>query len=203
MRTSRVLHTFVVALSVFAAATPTRLAAQSSSMQKTSSRGSPATVILVRHAEKATTGGSDPSLSEAGQSRAKALAAAIADAHVTAIITTTFKRTFETAEPFGEARGVVIEKVAITGDAAAHLAAVTAAIRKHPGEVVLVVGHSNTVPSLVHALGGPKLPDLCDASYSTLFTVVPGKGSAPASVVRSRYGAPDPDGADTCTTPMR
>ena len=159
-------------------------------------QGAPAMVILVRHAEKATVGGSDPSISETGQARAKALAAAIADAHVTAIITTTFKRTFETAEPFATAHGITIEKLAVNGD-------VAAAVRKHAGEVVLVVGHSNTVPAIVNALGGPKLPDICDASYATMFTLVPAKDGKTAHVVKSKYGAADPDGAEACTQPMR
>ena len=202
MRTSRLMLAFVMAVSVPFATVPTPVVAQGVPAQSGLSQGSPALVILVRHAEKAA-GGSDPSLSESGQIRTKALAAAIADAHVTAIITTTFKRTFETAEPFAMAHGITIEKIAVGGDSPAHVMAVAAAIRKHAGEVVLVVGHSNTVPAIVNALGGPKLPDLCDASYATLFTLVPAKDGRSAQVVRTKYGAPDPDGAETCTTPMR
>ena len=193
MRTFRLVPALAVACSIIIPSAPSCALAQ----------GFPAMVILVRHAEKATVGGIDPSLSDAGQARAKALAAAIADAHVTAIITTSFKRTFETAEPFAAAAGITIEKVSVTGDAAANLAAVAAAVRKHAGEVVLVVGHSNTVPAIVNALGGPKLPDICDASYATLFTLVPSKDGKSAQVVRAKYGAADQAGAETCATPMR
>lgn len=185
MRTSRLTLAFVLTIgSTFSAAT------------QAIAQGAPAMVILVRHAEKASAGGSDPSISEVGQARAKALAAAIANANVTAIITTTFKRTFETAEPFATAHGITIEKLAVNGD-------VAAAVRKHAGEVVLVVGHSNTVPGIVTALGGPKLPDICDASYATIFTLVPAKDGKSANVVRSKYGAAEPDGADTCPLPTR
>ena len=166
-------------------------------------QGAPAMVILVRHAEKATVGGNDPALSGAGQLRAKALAQVIADAHVTAIITTTLKRTSETAEPFANAHNITIEKVGLDGGTATHVSAIAAAVRRHAGEVVLVVGHSNTVPAIVNALGGPKLADLCDASYATLFTLQPAKDGKTANVVRSKYGAADPDSAETCTTPMR
>ncbi len=161
-----------------------------------------AAVILVRHAEKATVGGSDPSLSELGQARAKALAAALADAHVTAIITTSFKRTFETADALAAALHIKIEKIAVEGGTAAHVNAIAAAVRKHAGETVLVVGHSNTVPAIVTALGGPKLPDLCDATYATLFHLVPGKDGK-ASVVRSRYGANEPEAAEACANSMK
>ncbi|MEP6781921.1 MAG: phosphoglycerate mutase family protein [Gemmatimonadaceae bacterium] len=185
MRTSCFALAFVLTISsTLAAAT------------QATAQGVPAMVILVRHAEKTTAGGSDPSISEAGHARADALAAAIADAHVTAIITTTFKRTFETAEPFALAHGITIEKLAVNGD-------VAAAVRKHAGEVVLVVGHSNTVPAIVNTLGGPKLADICDASYATMFTLVPATDGKTASVVKSRYGAADPAGAETCSQPTR
>lgn len=169
----------------------------------TYAQGGPAAVILVRHAEKATVGGADPSLSEAGQARAKALAVVLADANVTAIITTTFKRTTETADTLAAARRITHEKIAIEGATAKHVSAVAAAVGKHAGEVVLVVGHSNTIPAIVTALGGPKLPDLCDAAYATLFYLLPAKDGKPASVVRVKYGAPDPVGAESCTTSMR
>src|SRR3954451_2593383 len=57
------------------------------------------TVILVRHAERA--GGMDPDvgISDAGQCRAKTLAAMLADAGVRAIYTSEVKRTQQTAEP--------------------------------------------------------------------------------------------------------
>ena len=137
-----------------------------------SAQSAPAMVVLVRHAEKATVGGNDPSLSEVGQVRAKALATALNDAGVSAVITTTFKRTSETGDVLATARNLKLEKIAIAGTTTAHVEAIVAAVRKHPGEVVLVVGHSNTIPAIVTALGGPKLPDLCDANYATMFVML-------------------------------
>ena len=60
-------------------------------------------LFLVRHAEKATTGGNDPELSAAGQQRAEALARILKDSEITAIFTTEFKRTQETAAPTARA----------------------------------------------------------------------------------------------------
>jgi broad specificity phosphatase PhoE len=198
MRTIRRLALAILATLAVGAATACATAAHAQR-----EIGAPALVILVRHAEKATSGGSDPDLSDIGLARAKALALSLADAHVTAIVTSTFKRTFETAEPYAAAHGTAVEKVAIDGTTAQHVAAVTAAVRAHGGEVVLVVGHSNTIPAIVAALGGPKLPDICDASYGTFFILQPAKGSAPANVVRVKYGAAEPDAAERCSTSMK
>jgi hypothetical protein len=64
--------------------------------------------------------------------------------------------------------------------------------------VVLVVGHSNTVPAIVNALGGPKLPELCDASYATIFLLTPAANGLPVQLVRASYGAPDAPAAANC-----
>src|SRR6267154_5258496 len=56
-------------------------------------------VVIVRHAEKATNGGNDPDLSSAGRARAEALARILKDSGITAIFTSEFKRTQETAAP--------------------------------------------------------------------------------------------------------
>ena len=57
---------------------------------------------------------------------------------------------------------------------------------------MLVVGHSDTVPAIVRALGGPVLERLCEPTeYASLFTLVL-DGDAPASMTRSWYGRPDP-----------
>ena len=153
-------------------------------------RAQPSLVVLVRHGEKATVGGSDPSLSEAGRARAQALADAVAMTTPNAIIVTSLKRTAETAAVVAAQTGVAPTVVAIDGGGAAHVAAVAAAVRRATG-VVLVVGHSNTVPAIVTALGGPKLPDLCDASYATLFVLTPGAPGTAAQVIRGQYGAAD------------
>ena len=50
-------------------------------------------VFVVRHAEKAVTGGENPDLSVAGQKRAEALARILKDSQITAIFVTEFKRT--------------------------------------------------------------------------------------------------------------
>ncbi len=150
------------------------------------------TVIIVRHAEKVDAS-RDPQLSARGMERASALAAALADAHVDAVITTQFVRTKETARPTAEARRLTPVIVAAGPDAAAHVRAVADAVRARPaGETVLVVGHSNTVGPIVGALGGSNVGDLCDAQYGNFFVlVVPDTGVT--RTMRVAFGAADPD----------
>lgn len=157
-------------------------------------------VILVRHAEKAAEPAADPPLTAAGAARAQALAAALANTRVEAVITTELARTRETARPLAEARNLTPE-IVHSGARDAHANAVAAAVRAHAGQTVLVVGHSNTIPAIVAALGGPKLPDICDAQYSNLFVLVVGEGRA--DLVVASYGAPSADPLMTCPSSQR
>lgn len=152
----------------------------------------PSTVILVRHAEKASQTEADPVLSEAGMQRAKDLAAALADAGVTTVITTQYQRTRLTAAPLvAEARARTIV-VADNGKLSTHIADILAAVMaRSAGEVVLVVGHSNTIAPIVAALGGPKMRNLCDSQYSRML-VLEMAGASPPRLIRANYGAADP-----------
>src|SRR5207244_7946375 len=78
-------------------------------------------VVIVRHAEKAANGGSDPDLSSAGRARADELARILKDSGITAIFTSEFKRTQETAAPCSTSIGV-IENVILVNDTESLLA---------------------------------------------------------------------------------
>jgi broad specificity phosphatase PhoE len=155
----------------------------------------PTTVIVVRHAEKAAAPADDPPLTELGEARARALLDAVRDAGVSAVITTQFTRTKATAQPTAMALGITPEIVATTG--ASHVQDVVAAIHKHAGQTVLVVGHSNTVPAIIGALGATAPPAICDAEYDNLY-IVTIAGDGKASVVHAKFGARTPVGA-SCT----
>jgi len=162
-------------------------------------------VYLVRHAEKSSQPANDPLLTPEGQARARALADVLAHAGVGAVITTQYARTKQTAAPLAERLGITPEVVAVAAGVASnpqaqadaarlHVASTVAAIRTHAGSAVLVVGHSNTIPAIVTALGGPAFPDLCDGDYDQLFILeIPASG--PPRLVRARYGAPAVDAA--------
>ena len=138
-------------------------------------------VILTRHAERAdgaaTMGGSDPKLSAAGAARAEKLVAMLSDANIAAIFTTEYSRTKDTAGPLALKIKVSPEVVA-----AGQLNALIEKIKSHPDDTVFVVGHSNTVPMIIKALGGPDFT-IGDNEYDNLFFYVP----ATKTLTRVRY----------------
>ena len=163
-------------------------------------QGPATTVILVRHAEKADEPGADPALSVAGEARAHALADVLRDAKVAAVLTTPYKRTNLTAAALAAANGLTPIVVPVSGGLPAYAKAVADLIRgEYAGRTVLVVGHSNTIPAVITALGGPKVNDLCENEYAMMYTLTL-SGDAPPKLDASRYGAPDAAGAVGCGT---
>lgn len=160
-------------------------------------QSAPRMVVVVRHAERASSPADDPPLSEAGRRRAEALAAALADARIDAVITTDYERTRMTAAPLALARKLEPVVVGRQDSTATTIEHVIAAVRaQDAAEAVLVVGHSNTVARIVAGLGGPRLPELCDGEYSNLFILVTGPDGT--RLVRGHYGQPDPPDAAKC-----
>ncbi|HET7188662.1 MAG TPA: phosphoglycerate mutase family protein [Gemmatimonadaceae bacterium] len=150
-------------------------------------RSGTTTIVLVRHAEKAAEPAADPPLTAQGEARARALVDAVADMPVHAIVSTDFARTRATAAPLAARRGLVPEIVDARARDHARLVA-EGILAHHRGETVVVVGHSNTVPDIVAALGAPKPTAICDSEYDNLFVVrVPASG--PATLERRHYGA--------------
>ena len=130
-------------------------------------------VFVVRHAERADAGmaaETDPPLSAAGAARAAKLAQMLKDAGVKDIFVTEFKRTQDTAKPLASTLGVTMDQVS-----SKETDALVAQIKGHPNDVVLVVGHSNTLPAILKAFGGPDIT-IADAEYDNLFVIVPATG---------------------------
>ena len=124
------------------------------------------TIFIVRHAEKAQSGGDDPDLSEAGRARAESLANLLKDAGISAIYTSEVKRTQQTAAPL--AKALHLEPSIVP---AKDRGALVTKIRSSSGNV-LVVGHSNTIPDLIKALGVAMPINIADNDYDNLFVVV-------------------------------
>ena len=139
------------------------------------------TVIVVRHAERADGGASansmtdkpaDPPLSAVGEARAAKLAVMLSDAGVTAIFTTEFKRTQDTAKPLATKLGLKVIPVA-----GKDTPGLVARVRKdHAKDVVLIVGHSNTIPEIVQALTG-KTITMKDEEYNAMYVLTPSAGT--------------------------
>jgi len=142
-----------------------------------------ATIFLVRHAERSDGGGQgmavDPPLSAAGRARATALAAMLKDVKLTAVFATQFKRTQETAMP--AAQGQHLTVTTIKSD---ETAALVEKLKAANG-AVLVVGHSNSVPAVIAALGITTPLTIADTEFDNLFIVMTG-GDAPR-MTRLRY----------------
>lgn len=159
------------------------------------------TVYLVRHAEKALENPSDPELSERGYERADSLASQLREAGINVIITTSLQRTGLTARPLARRRRISPEVVPVAGSTAAHIDSVVAAVRRHRGGTILVVGHSNTIGRIAERLGGGRVGELCDNEYSNLIILTMPR-SKPTQMLFERYGPPDPPGDGKCN-PMR
>lgn len=134
--------------------------------------GAPTLLILVRHAEK-TAGDPDPSLSPAGQDRARALAHTLGDLEIDALYSSQFRRTRLTLEPLSRRTGLAIETAEISREVGAWAKAfATRLLDRHRGRIVVVAGHSNTVPLLARALGATGVPELTEADYDDMFWIL-------------------------------
>jgi phosphohistidine phosphatase SixA len=125
-------------------------------------------VVIVRHAEKAANGGNDPDLSSAGRARAEALARILKDSGITAIFTSEFKRTQETAAPTATSAHVTPTVVA-----AKDTAGLVGKLHQLNGNA-LIVGHGDTIPNIVKALGINRPINIPDPDYSELLIVILG-----------------------------
>ncbi len=125
------------------------------------------TIFIVRHAEKNPGPGKDPDLSDAGRARAELLARVLRDAGLTAIYVTEFKRTQQTAAPLAKALGIEAEKMA-----ARDATSLAAKLRGLAQGRALVVGHSNTIPDLIKALGLVDSIEMAESDYDNLFVII-------------------------------
>jgi broad specificity phosphatase PhoE len=147
----------------------------------------PTTIYVVRHAERLSEDDRDSPLSPAGAARARALVEALGESGVDAIYVTQYQRTFRTAEPLATHLGVPILTDSTTGGTEPARRLARRVLERHRGQTVLIVGHSNTVPAIVNALGGPELPELDSSRYGDLFVVtIPASG--PVRTIRAQFG---------------
>lgn len=149
-------------------------------------------VILVRHAEAATTTTGDPELSLAGERRAARLGEFIADTlpgnpvdHLYAADT---RRAQQTAASVANQFKLPINLLA-----GSDWARLPSRIKKeHRGQTVVVVGYATTLPGVLNQLGAPSI-SMADDDYESVYVVVmPSPG--PNRTFRLRYGQETPQG---------
>jgi broad specificity phosphatase PhoE len=141
------------------------------------------TVVAVRHADIDLPPGSpDPDLNAAGRARADALAHVVGESGVSTIFTSEFARTKQTVEPSARELGLVPRPAppatTLARDAQAG----------HFGDVVLIAGHSNTIPTILAALGAAPLPVIGEREFDNLFVLTTHFGDD-AHLLHLRYGS--------------
>ena len=135
-------------------------------------------VFLVRHAEKASTA-RDTALSARGVNRAECLARTLASAGVQVIFTTGFVRTRDTVKPLATKLGINAAEYENT-------AGLVEKLHSMSDKTVLVVGHSDTLPTIIELLGAGRVDPIGDDEFDRLF-VFHWTGSRRGSVVTLRY----------------
>ena len=148
------------------------------------------TMIFVRHAEKAMQPANDPGLSEAGRRRVAELTRQLVDADVVAgvdaIYSTPFRRTQETAQSVADALDLPIHTYSPDDNEAV----LSTILKNHKGKIILIVGHSNTLPTLIADLGASKkVPPIQENEFDNIYVVsIPWFGKT--KTIRLRYGEP-------------
>lgn len=145
------------------------------------------TLFLVRHAEKVSDGSADPDLTAAGAERADELAYILGHVDLDAVYSTPYSRTKQTVLPTAKQRNLEV-RLYNPGDPDF----LRRVLQQHSGGAVLIVGHSNTIPSLANELTGrPDFSDLDDGIYDNLF-VASVQAEGKTVVLRMRFGARTP-----------
>jgi broad specificity phosphatase PhoE len=148
--------------------------------------GPPTSLWITRHADR---DGRADALGAEGSARARALAHALEKADIGAIYVSDTRRAQDTAVPLAAARGLTPSVYAARDG----FAWVETLLGQHRGASVLVVGHSNTVPRIIAAAGGPSLPHLAEDELDRLFLLsVSSCPREPARLFELQYGAPSP-----------
>lgn len=142
-------------------------------------------IFIVRHAERLDAKDDASLLSPAGKRRALELRHALSSVELSAVYCTEYKRTQQTAAPAAEARK--LKPLIISSDKGPEL---VQALRAWPAdEDVLVVGHTDTIPELLTALGVRRPVAIASEDYDNLFIVSLREGMSP-DFRWLHYGAP-------------
>ena len=177
--------TALIALMLLAVLAPAVRAADENA-RSAGSDGVTTVVYLLRHAEKVgppyENSPPDPALTPGGKQRAEQLVHVLADAGVTRIFSTDYRRTTETVEPLSRRLGLEVESY----DPRA-LAEFARLLRSMSGRVV-VSGHSNTTPALVSLLGGESGEPIDEKTEFDRLYVVTLLPDGPATTILLRYG---------------
>lgn len=145
-------------------------------------------VYVVRHAEKMSPwSDNNPPLSPSGYQRAEALADRFENTKLDKIIVSTYRRTQETAAPTAEAQGLT--PVILPAHS---IEQVTEEILKSSTtKTVLVVGHSNTVPSIIQTLDpSAQVEEIPNDVFNQFHIIVRNRLNQATVHAQDNYGSP-------------
>jgi broad specificity phosphatase PhoE len=135
-----------------------------------------ADIFIVRHAERKDLKDDKSTLSPAGFKRADDLRRVLSSVDLKAIYRTEYERTLQTAAPTGAAHRLT--PIELKSDDVQGLAKALRA--RPPLEDVLVVGHTDTIPDLLHELGVSTRAAIGSGDYDNLFIVAPRASGEPS-----------------------
>jgi len=138
------------------------------------------TIIVMRHADRSREG----DLTLEGKSRALDLVHVLGDTGIRAIYTTDVQRTKDTVQPLALYLGIRPE---IYGRNLKELS--DKVLSQHKGELVLVVGHDDTVQGIIEALIGRRVERTPGVQFDDLHIVTVDR-SGNGSVLSMKYGNP-------------
>ena len=130
-------------------------------------------VFVIRPAEKEAEP-DDPALTAAGRARAGRWAAMLRSAGLDLVVTSDALRTRETGGIVAEALDLPVEEVPRTETQAL----LDLLEWDYDAARVLIVGHTETIPSILRGLGVSDPLDISQTDFANLFFVEPGAGAA-------------------------
>jgi broad specificity phosphatase PhoE len=161
-------------------------------------------VLVIRHAERSDAENCSPATVKtrpnrslilvAGQSsRAQTLAHVGGEDGIAAIYASEFCRTQQTVQPLASQLGLavnVVDQYEADG-ATVNVDNLISQVWAHNrGQVVLIAGHTNTVPAIIEKLSGVTIDAIDEAEFDNLFVVTIPRWWGQPKVVRLKYGVP-------------
>jgi broad specificity phosphatase PhoE len=144
-------------------------------------------IFIVRHADR--DGGLDALKVPLGTKRAQELKRILLNTGIDSIYSTNTNRTRGTAEPLANALDIT------TAHYFNSRQVIDTILKKHRGKEILVVGHSNTVDSLIKRCGCPGIGLIPDTQFDNLYLVIVERPTQPLLVrkrchlLKMKYGA--------------
>lgn len=168
------------------------------------------TILLVRHADKIE-GSGNVNLSDDGKTRADALIDVANEAGVTAVYANQWCRTAQTAQPLADSLGhpLTVEQVShpdaglggcsppisvarnlLPPDIDTPTELIDHVLATHEGQVILIVGHSDTVPMLIEKIGQGAFAavQIGHSEYNRLFVATTRRYFPSPKLIKVQYG---------------